>query len=369
MVSRKKVLVAMSGGVDSAVAAGVLKDEGYDVVGVHMALLRNRDFSNQLSRGCCSLDDAQDAKEVCSILDIPFYVWDLSEGFRDKVVKDFLAEYKIGHTPNPCIRCNQFIKFRILYTKAMELGFDLIATGHYANTVAPEIVVATQPEIATASPRNDKDGLFRGENFPKDQSYVLAAMGPEILSKVIFPLGKFHTKTAVREKAKEYGFPLHSKPDSTDICFIERGKTREFLQAHLGTKPGEIQDLEGNILGNHNGAYLYTIGQREGLNLGNPDPSGKPRYVVKTDVVNNIVTVGLKQDLATTRFQIKNLQQFTPYNWSDTKVQVRAHGDEYQVTDFHNDTITVATPIMGLAKGQSCVGYIGDQVVFESTID
>lgn len=332
-----KVLAAMSGGVDSAMAAALAVEAGHDVTGVHMALLRNRALFREGSRGCCSIEDALDARRVADKMGIPFYVWDLSEEFADLVVQDFLTEYAAGRTPNPCIRCNEHVKFAVLANRAQTLGFDAVATGHYARIIArhddsARIIRPSVEPVETTdrqhSPRiiapggfetaalwrlnhpdtsNDPDGgwlsaveLHRARNLAKDQSYVLAVAGPERLAHAYFPLGEFATKDEVRAGAAARNLPVSSKPDSYDICFIADGDTRGFLRERLGIQPGLIVDIDGNSVGEHDGAYQFTVGQRKGLALGNPAKDGEPRYVVRTDPITNTVIVGKKADLIVT---------------------------------------------------------------------
>jgi len=305
-----KILVALSGGVDSAVAAYLLKEQGHEVVGVHMALMRKRELLRTGSRGCCSIEDSNDARRVCEILGIPFYVWDLSENFQEKVIEDFLAEYKQGHTPNPCLRCNQFIKFDTLLNKALELGFDKVSTGHYAKII--------------------DDELYRGANQEKDQSYVLSVLNRFALEHLVLPLGDFADKSEVRKIAQEQGFPVHDKPDSQDICFIQSGKTTEFLEGHFQPQEGEIIDLEGKVLGIHQGYWNYTVGKRTGLNLTVPDVSGRPRYVIRTIPATNQVVVGMKEDLSKKEVRFKDLNIITKDVGELSKsffAQIRSHGE------------------------------------------
>mgnify|MGYP003508505883 FL=1 len=241
-----RVLAALSGGVDSAVAAARAVDAGHDVVGVHMALSRSRAQHRNGSRGCCSLEDASDARRAADVLGIPYYVWDLSQEFTDTVVADFVSEYAAGRTPNPCVRCNEHIKFAALLDRGLALGFDAVATGHYARITHG----AQGPEL-----RRSLDDL-------KDQSYVLAVMGPERLARSLFPLGDVTSKEQVRAEAAARGLSVSAKPDSYDICFVADGDTQGFLRSHLGSQPGEVVDVDGEVLGDHDGAYSYTVGQR-----------------------------------------------------------------------------------------------------------
>ena len=270
--ARMKVLAAMSGGVDSAVAAARAVDAGHDVTGVHLALSQTPDALRTGSRGCCTIEDANDARRVADVLDIPFYIWDLADRFREDVVDDFVAEYAAGHTPNPCLRCNEKIKFAAVLDRAVALGFDAVATGHHARLI---------------------DGrLRRSVDEAKDQSYVLAVLTPQQLSRAIFPLGD-STKARVREEAAARGLAVAAKPDSHDICFIADGDTRGFLARRLGVAQGEIVDAEtGSVLGEHQGSFGFTVGQRRGLNITRPAPDGEPRYVLSIQPATNRVVVG-----------------------------------------------------------------------------
>ena len=218
-----RVLAALSGGVDSAVAAARAVDAGHDVVGVHMALSRTRDQFRTGSRGCCSIEDAGDARRAADVLGIPYYVWDLSERFEETVVADFVAEYEAGRTPNPCVRCNEHIKFATLLDKAVALGFDAVCTGHYAR-------------IETRADGTRE--LHRARDLAKDQSYVLAVMGPERLARSMFPLGDVASKEETRAEAAARGLSVSAKPDSYDICFVADGDTQGFLRSRLGSQPG-----------------------------------------------------------------------------------------------------------------------------------
>jgi len=322
-----RVLAAMSGGVDSAVAAALAVEAGHEVVGVHMALSRNRNQFRTGSRGCCSIEDAGDARRAADILGIPYYVWDLSEKFEDTVIADFVSEYEAGRTPNPCVRCNEHIKFEALLDKARALGFDAVATGHYAQIVE-----------RVDGRGNTVRELHRSPNEPKDQSYVLAVMGPERLRHAIFPLGGFASKADVRAEAERRGLSVSNKPDSYDICFVADGDTKGFLADRLGSRPGNIVDQDGAVVGSHEGSYAYTVGQRKGLALGNPAADGKPRYVLGTNPATNTVIVGPAELLTVNRIVGDKAvwfaddvlsaagQDASGSGWFDVQVQVRAHG-------------------------------------------
>ncbi len=256
-----RVLAAMSGGVDSAVAAARAAAAGHDVTGVHLALSRNPQTYRSGARGCCTLEDARDARRAADVIGIPFYVWDMAEQFHANVVDDFVAEYAAGRTPNPCLRCNEKIKFAAVLDRAVALGFDAVVTGHHARLGA--------------------DGLLRRSvDLGKDQSYVLAVLTRAQLDRSIFPLGD-STKAQVRAEAAARGLAVADKPDSHDICFIADGDTQAFLDRRLGETPGNIVDgATGAVLGHHAGAHGYTIGQRKGLRLDRPAADGRPRYVL-----------------------------------------------------------------------------------------
>ncbi len=268
-----RVLAAMSGGVDSAVAAARAVDAGHDVTGVHLALARNPQTYRSGARGCCTLEDARDARRAADVIGIPFYVWDMADEFHASVVDDFVAEYAAGRTPNPCLRCNEKIKFAAVLDRAVALGFDAVVTGHHARLGA--------------------DGLLRRSvDLAKDQSYVLAVLTRAQLDRSVFPLGDT-TKAEVRAEAAARGLAVAEKPDSHDICFIADGDTRGFLAKRLGESPGDIVDADsGEVVGAHGGAFAYTVGQRKGLNLTRPAADGKPRYVLSITPVTNTVTVG-----------------------------------------------------------------------------
>ncbi|MDY6050047.1 MAG: tRNA 2-thiouridine(34) synthase MnmA [Corynebacterium sp.] len=349
-----RVVAAMSGGVDSSVAAARAVAAGHDVIGVHLALSRDPHTVRESARGCCSLEDSADARRVCDTLDIPFYVWDFSERFDREVIEDFIDSYARGETPNPCLRCNEKIKFRALLQRAMALGFDAVATGHYA-------VI-------------DDDGyLRRSADENKDQSYVLGVLTAEELAHCYFPVGDT-PKPQIRAEAAAYGFSTASKPDSYDICFIPDGDTRTFLGNHIGVKPGRIVDESGHTLKETEEIYSFTIGQRRGLDLRNPAADGRPRYVTDIDVAGGTVTVGPKAHLAVTGITCDGLKQLHPLFSAESgefacQVQVRAHGSVANcvariVGDVADPVarleITLDDPLRGVARGQAAVLYLPD---------
>ncbi|MER8183820.1 tRNA 2-thiouridine(34) synthase MnmA [Kitasatospora sp. NPDC094015] len=354
---RLRVLAAMSGGVDSAVAAARAAEAGHEVTGVHLALAANPQSFRTGARGCCTLEDSRDARRAADVIGIPFYVWDLAERFREDVIDDFVAEYAAGRTPNPCLRCNEKIKFAALLDKAVALGFDAVCTGHYARVVD--------------LPDGGRE-LHRAVDPAKDQSYVLGVLDAEQLAHSMFPLGDT-TKDAIREEAERRGLAVAKKPDSHDICFIADGDTQGFLAKHLGTATGDIVDVDGSKLGEHDGAYGFTIGQRKGLRIGRPAADGKPRYVLDISPVDNTVTVGPAEGL-----DVLGLTAIRP-RWCGAApvgeaaytAQLRAHGGEVPVTAAvvgEELVVRLAEPVRGIAPGQAVVLYDGTRVVGSATI-
>lgn len=365
-MARMKVLAALSGGVDSAVAAARAVEAGHEVVGVHMALSRSRAQHRTGSRGCCSIEDASDARRAAAVLGIPYYVWDLSEEFEETVVSDFLDEYAAGRTPNPCVRCNEHIKFSALLDRGMALGFDAVVTGHYARIV-------DRPD-GTGTVRE----LHRAADAAKDQSYVLAVMGAERLARSIFPLGDVASKSEVRAEAAARGLSISAKPDSYDICFVADGDTQGFLRSRLGSKPGPILDVDGQEVGRHDGAYAFTVGQRKGLGLGRPAADGRPRYVLEVDPARNTVVVGVSELLSVREIagtEVVWLAEDIPaVEWTSVRVQVRAHGEaapaRVRRTADPRECLQVILdePMRGLAAGQSVVVYDETRVLGQATI-
>ncbi|HUR14861.1 MAG TPA: tRNA 2-thiouridine(34) synthase MnmA [Mycobacteriales bacterium] len=347
-----RLLAAMSGGVDSAVAAALAVDAGHDVTGVHLALSAAPATLRTGSRGCCSREDARDAGRAADVLGIPFYVWDLAEQFRASVVDDFVSEYAAGRTPNPCLRCNEKVKFTAVLDRALALGFDGVVTGHHARLV---------------------DGVLRrSADAAKDQSYVLAVLTPQQLAATVLPLGGL-IKDAVRAIARERGLGVADKPDSHDICFIADGDTAGFLRDHLGEQPGPVVDaLTGAVVGSHTGAFAFTVGQRRGLDLRVPAADGRPRYVLSVEPVSRTVTVGPAEAL-----DVTTVLTAAPV-WSaprplplDCAVQLRAHGmvHDCTVTAAGNGwSIALASPARGVAAGQAAVLYDGDTVLGSATV-
>ncbi|MEP7023000.1 MAG: tRNA 2-thiouridine(34) synthase MnmA [Actinomycetota bacterium] len=358
-----RVLAAMSGGVDSAVAAARAAEAGHDVTGIHLALSANPSSYRTGARGCCTLEDARDARRAADVIGIPFYVWDLASRFHDDVVNDFVDEYARGNTPNPCLRCNEKIKFTAVLDRAVALGFDAVCTGHHARLIPAH----------SANPAHPAPRLMRSVDDAKDQSYVLAVLTSEQLQRAMFPLGG-STKEQVRAEAASRGLAVADKPDSHDVCFIADGDTRKFLHGKLGDAPGAIVDEAGETLGRHDGAYGFTVGQRRGLRIGHPAPDGKPRYVLDIEPVSGTVLVGPAESL-----DVREIEAQRPV-WTgcqppaaplDCLVQLRAHGDPYPATarlDGGVLRISLAQAARGVARGQAAVLYDGDTVLGSATI-
>jgi tRNA-specific 2-thiouridylase len=347
-------LAALSGGVDSAVAAARAIDAGHDVTGVHLALSPKPASHREGARGCCSLEDSRDARRAADVLGIPFYVWDVAERFSRDVVDDFVAEYAAGRTPNPCVRCNEKIKFAAVLDRALALGFDAVATGHYARII---------------------DGrLHRAVDDAKDQSYVLAVLRPDQIAAAMFPLGESR-KTEVREEAARRGLAVADKPDSHDICFIPSGDTAGWLRTHLGDAPGDIVDESGAVLGSHSGTYGFTVGQRKGLNIGRPAGDGRPRYVLSISPVDRTVTVGPSD-----RLLVSQISCGEP-RWcgdapDDARIaalaQVRAHGEPVACTAYLDSgrlVVDLDGALAGVAPGQTLALYDADRVIGSATIE
>jgi tRNA-specific 2-thiouridylase len=354
-----RVLAALSGGVDSAVAAARARDAGHDVTGVHLAL--SRQAAGTGSRGCCTREDARDAHRAADVLDLPFYVWDLSAEFSAQVVDDFVAEYAAGRTPNPCLRCNERIKFTAVLARALALGFDAICTGHYARLV------------------DGPDGpeLHRAVDTDKDQSYVLGVLQPHQLAAALFPLGG-DTKRAVRAEAAHRGLAVAAKPDSTDVCFVPDGDTAGFLSRTLGPAPGPVVDVDGVVLGTHGGTYGFTVGQRRGLRLGRPAADGRPRYVLAVSPVTRTVTVGPRERLSVTRVEGVRPRWCGPAPTRPLRctAQLRAHGmavpalaEHRADADGERVLVRLDEPLLGVAAGQAVVLYEGTRVVGSATVD
>ena len=354
----QRVLMAMSGGVDSSVAAALLVEQGYEVIGVTMKLWAGEDdpFAAHRFGGCCTVGSSEDARRVAHQLDIPYYVLNLQDEFNERVVDNFVAEYVAGRTPNPCARCNEFIKFRAFIERADELDCQFIATGHYARL------------------ERDDDGrahLRRGLDARKDQSYVLGMLTQNELRRVLLPIGSME-KSVVRERAGELGMGVANKPDSQEICFVEDGDYARFVtnRAPQMATPGPILSGDGEQLGEHRGLAHYTVGQRKGLGIAAP----VPLFVNRIDAENNAVIVGPRADLAHEGLKCHGATwtQGVPVAGAQLEAQTRAHAVAFpgtlQGADENGFALKFDELSGGVTPGQLCVLYDGDEVVGAGTI-
>ena len=344
------VLVGMSGGVDSAVAAMLLKEEGYGVVGATLRLWS--DPGPGAERSCCSPETVRRARRVAHGLGLPHLTIDASKAFYEQVVRYFVAEYEAGRTPNPCAKCNARVRFGLMLDVAGRLGLRRIATGHYARLAG------------------DPPYLARGADRLKDQSYVLAEVGPDVLRQVIFPLGAM-TKAEVRELAGRAQLEGHAVPESQEICFVPDDDHRRFLRDELGESPGTIEDREGRVVGRHSGTYNFTVGQRKGLGIAGESPS----YVVALDAERGVVVVGEASDLAVGEVTIGGLVRHRPRAATQTSLQLRSMGAAVpahvggagrpgaDTTREEQVSVVLDKPVCGVAPGQTAVVYDGDEVV------
>ena len=357
--SPKRALIAMSGGVDSSVAAMLMCREGYECIGVTMKLYDNEDIGLSKGHTCCSLDDVEDARGVAYQLGMRFYVMNFKEDFSEKVIDRFVDAYETGRTPNPCIDCNRYMKFAKLYHRAQEVGCDVIVTGHYARIEYDE--------------NRGRWLLKKSKNTAKDQSYVLYFMTQEQLAHTRFPLGEFETKEEVRSLAAEYHFTNAGKHDSQDICFVPDGNYAGFIERRTGKKyeNGPFVDNEGNVLGEHKGIIRYTIGQRKGLGLALP----APLYVCRKDMKNNTVILSPEKDLYTKELMADDFNWIAleaPKEPIRVTAKTRYHAREAAATAVSLDDKTVKIvfdePQRAITSGQAVVLYDGDVVVGGGTI-
>ena len=339
MTKGKLVFVGMSGGVDSSVTAALLKQQGYKVVGVFLKAWGPEGIK------CTWRDDRREAMRVAAHLDIPLVTWDLSEEYKNKIVDYMLGEYKAGRTPNPDVMCNKYIKFGAFYDKAVKLGADYVATGHYAQV--------------------KKGQLLQAKDQSKDQSYFLYQIKPEALNKTLFPVGGL-LKTEVRKLAKKFKLPNAERKDSQGLCFIGKFDFKEFLQAELKPQKGKVVNEEGEVIGYHEGAILYTLGERHGFIITTKTPQDKPYYIVTKDIKANTLTVS--QNPKNTKgkqkeFMLENTNWFTaPLANKKYLVQIRYHG-AFLPCQIKDQKIIFTDNIQDLAAGQSVVVYDGKKVM------
>ena len=351
-----KTLIAMSGGVDSSVAAYLIKSQGYDCIGCTMKLYDNEDIGISHNRTCCSLDDVEDARSVAYKIGMPYYVFNFKDGFREKVIEKFVRCYESGDTPNPCIDCNRYMKFDKLYERARLLGCEYIATGHYARI----------------EEYNGQYVLRKALDETKDQSYVLYSLTQEQLAHTLFPLGSMR-KTEVREIAEKNGFFNADKPDSQDICFVPNGKYAEFLEHYTGKAypEGNFLSVDGAVLGKHKGIVRYTVGQHKGLGI----PSEEPLYVKEINTKENTVTLCKEQELYSKEVIVRDINWIAgeaPKGEIRCKAKVRYRQKEQWATVMLIGETTVKIvfdePQRAVTPGQAAVLYNGDIVLGGGTI-
>ncbi len=344
-MSQKRVAVAMSGGVDSSLATALLKEAGYEVIGITMQIWPS---DKQAFGGCCGLEAIEDAKKVAYKLGIPHYVVNFRDIFAQKVIADFCLEYSLGKTPNPCIRCNQYIKFDALLKKAKELDCSFIATGHYARI--------------EQSPNGYH--LLKAVDLTKDQSYFLYTLGQSELQHLLLPIGNLH-KVEVRRLAAEMGLPTATRRESQDICFIPDNDYRSFIAKHSPLKSGDIVDTNGKVLGRHSGLAQYTVGQRQGLGL----TSNKRLYVIRLDTANNRLVVGTRDQLLSNRLFVSKLSWVSgeaPEELANITAKIRYRSPEATAKLHLNDGVAEVNfqqPQRAITPGQAIVFYQGNAVL------
>jgi tRNA-uridine 2-sulfurtransferase len=346
IVVKKRAVVAMSGGVDSSVAAALLVDQGYEVTGVMLKLWKGE--AENSNSGCCNVRAAEDAGRVAARLGIPFYVWNFAEEFENTVIRNFHDDYAAGRTPNPCVRCNQWVKFGELQRYALALDADILATGHYARV----------------RHENGRYRLLRGADPAKDQSYVLWMLSQQDLATTRFPVGEMQ-KSETRRIAEELGLRTAAKPDSQEICFVREGDLSGYIDRNLETRPGAIVDESGSVLGEHRGVQRYTIGQRKGLGVS----LGMPVFVTSIDAQTNTITVGERDRLAVGAITLDEVS-FTneaPPTGERVLLQYRAHGEvsAARVGEMSDGVLRIELddPAFAVASGQSAALYVNDELI------
>ncbi|MBI2638191.1 tRNA 2-thiouridine(34) synthase MnmA [Candidatus Peregrinibacteria bacterium] len=363
---KQKVVVAMSGGVDSSVTAALLKEQGYECIGMHLNFWTDTAEQNEAAKNkCCTLGGLEDARDVSAKLDIPFYVMNVVDEFKQRVVDYFLETYSAGQTPNPCVECNRHIKFGELLKRAQELGADFLASGHYAK-VAQNI-------------QTEKYELFMPKDRGKDQTYFLYHLSQEKLKHILFPLGDL-MKSEVYELAQKFGLiRVAEKPQSQGLCFFSEATPKEFLHRYLQAgflKPGPIVALDGRKIGEHKGLPLYTIGQRQGLGIGgiSNEPEGEPWYVVRIEPRINRLVVGRKEDIYHDTFVCDALSFISgeiPSGKQSVEVRIRHRGvltpAEIEMKD-ERIFVSCKIPVCAVAAGQAAVFYKGEQLIGGATI-
>lgn len=354
----KKVVIGMSGGVDSSVAAYLLKKEGYDVIGVTMQIWQEEDaLTQEENGGCCGLSAVEDARRVAQSLDIPYYVMNFRESFKKSVIDYFVTEYLQGRTPNPCIACNRYVKWEALLNRSLEIGADYIATGHYARVVKL---------------KNGRYTLKKSATSAKDQTYALYNLTQHQLEHTLMPVGEY-TKDEIRKMASEIGLLVAGKPDSQEICFIPDNDYAAFIEENSDQKmiPGNFVDLEGNILGQHKGITHYTVGQRKGLNLS----LGKPVFVVEIRPDTNEVVIGDNKDvfqevLYASQLNFMSIADLDGSMEVTAKIRYSHQGAKAIIRKVKEDVVECKfeEPQRAITPGQAVVFYDGDYVVGGGTI-
>ncbi len=351
----KKVIIAMSGGVDSSVAAFLMKEKGFDCIGATMKLYDNDEIGISREKTCCSLDDIEDARSVARRLSMPYYVFNFKEEFEEKVIRKFISTYENGGTPNPCIDCNRYLKFEKLFQRMNELEYNYVVTGHYAKI-------------------EENDGWFylkKAVDDNKDQSYVLYSLTQYQLSHILFPLGEY-TKNEIRDIAEKQGFLNARKKDSQDICFVPDGNYTDFIERYTGKKypPGDFVDINGKPIGKHQGIIRYTNGQRKGLGVA----FGQPMYVAGKNIEKNTVTLCTNEELFSKELKAVDFNWIIPNPQNEIKcsARVRYNMREKPATAYINDDNSVNVvfdePQRAITRGQAVVLYDGDIVLGGGTI-